>query len=616
MIRPSEIRKNVSSIKVKFAVFTILIGVISFAIAALFSGKFLADELEKQYEEKALLIWRHVLHDLETGMILRDHRGIENNLTAYRTDNEMLELRLFNRQGEEIFSDQKGPSDPKVEEALKAGAPAKFQKTIEGLFNGKEAASYILPIRNKPECQECHGKSDEVRGAYLISLSRDPLKNKIAQGSWNYSLLFGVLILGIGATTVLAVERLILRPLRSLRDGTEAVIQGDFSRKIPVKSQDEIGSLAGKFNHMAEITNGFLEGIREKNRQLTEQYDLILRSQEEWQEAFDSITDPVAVFDAGGNIFKANRAFREFFSRSDHGAIKKKFYELLLEPESSFQWPRAAATREMSDHQAGKTWQISVFPSYGNNGNFLSAVFITKDITEKKEFEMRSILTERLAAIGQMASGIAHEINNPLATVAVCAEGLLKRVEKGEFAQDFFRNYLRIMGEEVNRCKNITDEMLSFVRKKRNGRENVSVHEVLDRTLEAIGIQGRLARVNVLKKYGEEMPPIPGYEADLRQVFLCVLLNACDAMGDEGTLMIETEIKGNTALTRVRDTGPGIPPGIIGKIFDPFFTTKREKGGTGLGLSIAEKIIREHEGRMDVASEEGKGTTFTITLPL
>ena len=246
----------------KFTVFTILIGVISFAIAALFSGKFLADELEKQYEEKALLIWKHVLHDLETGMILRDHRGIENNLKAYRTDNEMLELRLFSRQGEEIFSDQKGPSDPKVEEALKAGAPAKFRKTI----NGKEAASYIFPIRNKPECQECHGKSDEVRGAYLVSLSRDRLKNKIAQGSWKYSLLFGVLILGIGATTVLAVERLVLRPLRSLRDGTEAVIQRDFNRKIPVKSQDEIGSLAGKFNHMAEITNGFLLGIKEKNR--------------------------------------------------------------------------------------------------------------------------------------------------------------------------------------------------------------------------------------------------------------------------------------------------------------------------------------------------------------
>ncbi len=119
-----------------------------------------------------------------------------------------------------------------------------------------------------------------------------------------------------------------------------------------------------------------------------------------------------------------------------------------------------------------------------------------------------------------------------------------------------------------------------------------------------------------LNTTGRRVPAIPGYEADLRQVFLSVLLNAFDAMKDQGTLAIETELNGNTVLTRIRDTGPGIPPGIISKIFDPFFTTKAERRGTGLGLSIAHKIIREHEGRIDVASEEGKGTTFTITLPL
>ncbi len=134
----------------------------------------------------------------------------------------------------------------------------------------------------------------------------------------------------------------------------------------------------------------------------------------------------------------------------------------------------------------------------------MSAVLIAKDVTEKKEDEMRSILTERLAAVGQMASGIAHEINNPLATVAICAEGLLKRVEKGQFAEGFFKNYLRIMGEEVNRCKNITAGMLSFVRKKRNGKEKVDLHEILNRTLEMISLQGRLEKVNVLKHYREE----------------------------------------------------------------------------------------------------------------
>src|SRR5512142_1036499 len=114
MTRPSQLWKGLSSIKVKFALFAILVGVISFAIAALFSGKFLAEELERQYEEKASLIWKHVIHDLEEGMILRDHRGIANTLKVYRTEREMLELKLFDSRGREIFSDQKGPSDPRL----------------------------------------------------------------------------------------------------------------------------------------------------------------------------------------------------------------------------------------------------------------------------------------------------------------------------------------------------------------------------------------------------------------------------------------------------------------------------------------------------------------------
>ncbi len=105
-----------------------MIGLVSFGIAAHFSSQFMAEELENQYEEKALLIWKHVLHELEEGMILRDHRRIENNLKAYRAENDMLELRIFDHQGREVFSDQKGPPDPKVEEALKTGAPAKFRK--------------------------------------------------------------------------------------------------------------------------------------------------------------------------------------------------------------------------------------------------------------------------------------------------------------------------------------------------------------------------------------------------------------------------------------------------------------------------------------------------------
>jgi signal transduction histidine kinase len=237
-------------------------------------------------------------------------------------------------------------------------------------------------------------------------------------------------------------------------------------------------------------------------------------------------------------------------------------------------------------------------------------------VTEEKEREMRLIMSERLASLGQMASGIAHEINNPLAAIAGCTEGLLKRVGQERFEPELFRNYLKIIEEEILRCKNITSGMLSFVRKTTYDTQDVDIHKTLDKTIEIIGFQGRLKKVELIKDYAEGLPLIKGSEGELRQVFLAIIINALDAMEDRGTLFIETWIVEGKVLIRITDSGSGISPEHISRIFDPFYTTKGEKGGTGLGLSIANKIVNNHGGSMEVSSEEGKGTAFIITLPI
>jgi len=158
--------------------------------------------------------------------------------------------------------------------------------------------------------------------------------------------------------------------------------------------------------------------------------------------------------------------------------------------------------------------------------------------------------------------------------------------------------------------------MLSFVRKTDNEKKGVNINEVLDRTIEMITFQGRLKDVVYLRNFQTEMPQVQGNEGEMRQVFLATIVNALDAMQDKGTLTIETRTDGNVVLVKISDTGHGIPAGLMNRIFDPFFSTKSEKGGTGLGLPIAKKIIEENHGEIDVISEEGKGATFTITLPI
>lgn len=257
----------------------------------------------------------------------------------------------------------------------------------------------------------------------------------------------------------------------------------------------------------------------------------------------------------------------------------------------------------------------------GEDGKPIRMLGIVQDITEKKEKEMQLIMSERLAALGQMASGIAHEINNPLATIAACAEGLLNRIKKGQFGPELFENYLNIIDEEVLRCKGITTSMLSFVRKTAYEKKDVDINHMLDKALELIGFQGRLREVEVAKQYSDKLIAM-GSEGELKQVFLSIISNALDAMEDRGVLRLITGAihagaaeDGTSVYIKISDTGPGIPPELTAKIFDPFFTTKGARGGTGLGLSIAHKIIKDHKGSITVTSESGKGATFMITLP-
>ena len=262
--------------------------------------------------------------------------------------------------------------------------------------------------------------------------------------------------------------------------------------------------------------------------------------------------------------------------------------------------------------------------TFGESGEPVRMIGTIQDITGKKEREIQLIMSERLAALGQISSGIAHEINNPLAAIAACAEGLLNRIKKGRFEKEIFRNYLDIITQEVSRCKGITTSMLSFVRETTYQKKDIDINYILDKTMEMIGFQGRLKNVSVRKKYDGPLIAY-GSEGELRQVFLAVVLNALDAMENKGTLTLETgiynskaegETEGRSVFVEISDTGAGVPAEYAGRIFDSFFTTKSEKGGIGLGLSIANKIIKDHNGSILVTSEGGKGASFLIVLPI
>jgi two-component system NtrC family sensor kinase len=270
-----------------------------------------------------------------------------------------------------------------------------------------------------------------------------------------------------------------------------------------------------------------------------------------------------------------------------------------------------------------RTYRITKIPMRLGDSAVTHVITIGDDVTDWKEAQQRFAQAEKLAAIGQLAAGVMHEINNPLATIAACAESLgfkLRDVVKagGTIPADA-SEYLNIIDNEVGRCKQIVDGLLDFSRPKQELRERVSLNEVIGRTLLLLKHHVRFKRLTVHQELDPEIARVPQANGEqLVQVFMALFLNALDAMGDRGVLTIRTRrgsFAEDGAIAEVVDQGHGIARSELSKIFEPFYTTKAPGRGTGLGLAICYGIIQEHGGRIEVDSVLGQGSTFRVILP-
>jgi len=260
-----------------------------------------------------------------------------------------------------------------------------------------------------------------------------------------------------------------------------------------------------------------------------------------------------------------------------------------------------------------RTYRISKIPMQLHEGDDVTHVItIGEDITEWKEALQRVAQAEKMAAIGQLAAGVMHEINNPLATISACAESLT--LELGEL------EYLKFIDAEVERCKRIIDGLLDFSRKRSVAKEAVDVNATVERTLFLLSHHARFKRVSVTRDLC--VPVTVKANADqLIQVLMALLLNAADATeknGQAAKVMVRTSVASATkdVVIEIVDNGVGIARGEVGKLFEPFYTTKPPGRGTGLGLSICYGLVADHGGRLEVESTPGSGSTFRVVLPM
>jgi two-component system NtrC family sensor kinase len=231
---------------------------------------------------------------------------------------------------------------------------------------------------------------------------------------------------------------------------------------------------------------------------------------------------------------------------------------------------------------------------------------------ELKATQEQLVQAEKLASIGQLAAGVAHEINNPIGVILGFAQVMLRRTPD----DDPMHKPLATIEREGLRCKEIVQDLLDFARQSKPVLSRVNVNNVIDAASELMPHHVNSDRVEVVKEYAVTLPDVLGDENQLQQVFLNILLNAYQAMPDGGRLIITSKVRTNEVLAVFEDTGIGIPEEDLKRIFDPFFTTKEVGEGTGLGLSISYGIVEQHGGTIEAASQLGAGSRFTVRLPV
>jgi PAS domain S-box-containing protein len=403
----------------------------------------------------------------------------------------------------------------------------------------------------------------------------------------------------------LLMKSIFLNRLTALKDCVDNIASGgDLSQRIPNSGSDELAGVANNINNMLES----LEKSEIRRRSQKEVIGYII----------DNTPNAIMSINESEHVVMANKSFGQLFGIDENTIIGKKF-DALNEPvliiEETREFLKSSQQRvvkELNYQYQGhvKTLRITFARLTVEKLFFL----VITDLTEERVKQERLYLTDRLASVGEMASGIAHELNNPLTSVIGLSEML-----SYENLPDNLKEDLAAINSEAKRAAAVVKNMLSFARKHMPLKQNTQVNKLINDVLKLRVHEQRLNNISVIANLDPDLPDISLDFFQIQQVFINIILNAEQAMvaaHGKGTLIITTESEGGIIRITFQDDGPGIVKEHLKRIFDPFFTTKEVGKGTGLGLSISYGIIAAHKGTLIAKSETGKGAAFIIELPI
>ncbi|MGD0790661.1 MAG: ATP-binding protein [Terriglobales bacterium] len=497
---------------------------------------YLTIRLHRQHLEAATLASAErvsdvIKHSTTYYMLRNDREGLYHAIQTMADEPGMVKVRIFDQEGRISYSTDPAEVSHVLDKTAEAcyschsqtqplarlNRPDRFRIYRTG---GQRVLGIITPIENQPSCSnaECHAHpaGQQVLGVLDTNLSLAKTDAQLAVSSARMLSYTAGAMLIVAVLSWLFVWRVVGKPIKALKKGTEHLSQGELGYQIEVRSEDEVGDLAHSFNGMS------LQ-LRAANEEIVS-----------WAKTLED-------------------------------RVEQKTKEL----------------NRAHDH---------------------------------------ALHVEKMASIGKMAAVVAHEVNNPLSGILTYAKLLRKWVGSGQTEhekREEAMQCLELIASESRRCGDLVKNLLILSRTAPMNVQSTDLHAVIDRCLLLVRHQLELAGVELQLRLAKDLPRVPCDPAQIEQVLLTLIMNAKDAMPRGGNLWIETRLRDDETEIeiRVRDDGAGIAPDVLPRLFEPFLTTKESGHGVGLGLAISRGIVERHNGRIEVQSELGRGTTFTVTLP-
>jgi len=520
---------------------------------------------------------------------------------------------------------------------------SRYQERIDQILLGGESPQIEQTLSELGAL----GQQLEHIGEQLIHISWIPIQVGTRKAR-TYSTVFAIQAALIGAVLAFYLSQLLVKPIQQLVQGTKKVSEGDFSQRVLLRSRDEIGELAQSFNRM-------VVSLEQSQARLNQSSQELRGTKETLENIIQSSVDAIVATDPKGRITFANRSMHEMIL--GEAASEGKLLGIKMSQLYSGGYPEAKKIMDiirdrgrLVNYETTIAWEGRILPILTSasllkdeKGNTVGTLGVIKDLTEKKKLEedlkkaqSELVQKDKLAAIGRLASGVAHELNDPLTSILTFSNLL-----KEETVEESSRESLDIIVKEAIRARRIVSDLLSFSRESKPALQWIDLNDVLNMSLLLLEKQGALEKVEVRMQLAKEIPLVRGDSGQLQQVFTNIILNAIQALpppilaregspsgerriylrtqffdGQEDSVTPPSALKGPFVRIQIGDTGKGIRPEDLNKIFDPFFTTKPTGEGTGLGLYIVSGILKNYGAPHFLESAPGRGTNFFVDFPL